>query len=60
MENKIKELEEKLSRKEQECERLKEDNKALCERIVKLDEEIENQKTAVREYERRWLCLMGY
>ena len=41
-------------------EMLLKDNKALCERIVKLAEEIENQRTAVREYERRWLSLMGY
>ena len=39
---------------------LKADNKALCERIVKLEEEIEKQRTTAREYEQRWLTSMGY
>jgi hypothetical protein len=53
-------LEQQLKRKEQECEELLKDNKALCERIVKLEEEVERQRTTGREYEQRWLTSMGY
>ena len=44
---------------EQQLDQLKADNKALCERIVKLEEEVERQRTTAREYEQRWLNSYG-